>query len=113
MQSDEISARQRAVDMLRSGRLEEAKAACILACKADPRSPDEWSLMAAIHAQLGENSQVEVCCRRIIKLKPDDAAARYNLGVALQAQDRHPDSIGSYREALALNPDYAEAWSNL
>ena len=69
--------------------------------------------MAAIHAQLGENSQVEVCCRRIIKLKPDDAAARYNLGVALQAQDRHPDSIGSYREALALNPDYAEAWSNL
>lgn len=113
MQPDASFVRQRAIDLLRAGQLKEAKAACIPACQANPSDPEAWSLLAAIHAQLGENSEVEACCRRVVLLKPNDATMHYNLGVALQAQERHAEALECYRRALVLEPDYAEAWSNL
>jgi len=36
-----------------------------------------------------------------------------NLGVTLAADGRHEDAIADYRQALAINPDYAEARANL
>lgn len=113
MQSDVTFVRQRAMDLLRAGRFSEAKAACMPACQANPSDSEGWSLLAAIHAQLGENADVEVCCRRVVQLKPNDAAMRYNLGVALQAQERHAEALECYRHALVLAPEYAEAWCNL
>jgi protein O-mannosyl-transferase len=36
-----------------------------------------------------------------------------NLGVTLAADGRHEDAIADYRQAIAINPDYAEARANL
>ncbi len=46
-------------------------------------------------------------------LKPESAAAHFNLGTALAQAGRFDDAIRSFREALARRPDYAMAHGNL
>ena len=41
------------------------------------------------------------------------ATAYLNLGNALNAQGRHDEAIGCYRQALARDPNHAEAHNNL
>jgi len=46
-------------------------------------------------------------------LKPESAAAHFNLGTALAQAGRFDDSIGSFRAALSRRQDYALAHGNL
>lgn len=46
-------------------------------------------------------------------LKPQSAAAQFNLGTALAQVGRFDNAIKAFREALALRPDYALAHGNL
>ena len=46
--------------------------------------------------------------REAIRLKPDDAAAHSNLGIALTSQGKLDEAIAAYREAIRLKPDYAD-----
>jgi Flp pilus assembly protein TadD len=43
--------------------------------------------------------------RTALRLKPDDAEAHYNLGVALRAQGRRREAAREFREYLRLAPD--------
>jgi tetratricopeptide (TPR) repeat protein len=46
-------------------------------------------------------------------LQPGDAAAHYNLGVALSNKGDLDGAIAEWREALRLNPNYGDAHYNL
>ena len=46
-------------------------------------------------------------------LKPESAAAHFNLGTALAQAGRFDDSIKAFRDALSRRPDYAVAHGNL
>ena len=46
-------------------------------------------------------------------LKPESAAAHFNLGTALAQAGRFDDSVKAFREALARRPDYGLAHGNL
>src|SRR5688572_15045179 len=46
-------------------------------------------------------------------MKPESAAAHFNLGTALTVMGRNDDAIARYRKALELRPDYAVAHNNL
>jgi tetratricopeptide (TPR) repeat protein len=48
-----------------------------------------------------------------LRASPADAAGLFYLGVALQAVDLLEPSIASYQQAVALDPTFFEAWSNL
>ena len=48
-----------------------------------------------------------------IRLKPDHAEARYNLGTALGGKGQTDEAIRQLQEAVRLKPDYAEAHNNL
>ena len=48
-----------------------------------------------------------------IRARLDSAGAHNNLGFALVAQGQLDEAIASYRQALRLRPDYAEAWQNV
>ena len=50
---------------------------------------------------------------RSIELKPDDADAYFNMGIAYNNQGNYPKAIESYEKAIDLKPDYASAYNNM
>jgi tetratricopeptide repeat protein len=48
-----------------------------------------------------------------LALKPDSAAAHYNLGTALSVANRLDEAVAEYHRALHLDPQYANAHNNL
>ena len=48
-----------------------------------------------------------------LALKPESAAAHYNLGTALTVARRLDEAAAEYREALRIDPAYANAHNNL
>jgi tetratricopeptide (TPR) repeat protein len=82
------------------------------------RNPSSW--MA--HNNLGSlklgGSRTEVeegmaHIKEALKLKPDYAGARMNLGTALRTLGRYEEAIVEYQETLRLNPSIPEAHTNL
>ena len=64
------------------------------------------------HAQ-GRLKEAEESFRQAITVKPDAAAAHYNLGNTPKKQGRLEEAEASYTQAITLKPDYAEAHYNL
>jgi tetratricopeptide (TPR) repeat protein len=48
-----------------------------------------------------------------LSIKPDYAAAHYNLGVALEKLGRTPEAIQHYEQALRIKPDFTQAQNAL
>jgi tetratricopeptide (TPR) repeat protein len=48
-----------------------------------------------------------------VRLKPDHAAAHYNLGIALGMKGQLDEAISQYQETIRLNADYADAKGKL
>jgi cytochrome c-type biogenesis protein CcmH/NrfG len=45
----------------------------------------------------------------VLRLKPDDAEAHYNLGLALAQTGKIAEAIGHWEQALRIKPDLTEA----
>jgi tetratricopeptide (TPR) repeat protein len=48
-----------------------------------------------------------------VRIKPDYAAAHYNLGVALEQAGRVQEAIEHYEQALRIKPDFTRAQNAL
>ena len=51
--------------------------------------------------------------RKALEIKPDNAEAHDNLGIALAGRGQVDEAIAHYRKALEIKPDFAEAHNNL
>ncbi|MEF8733036.1 MAG: FkbM family methyltransferase [Candidatus Accumulibacter meliphilus] len=51
-------------------------------------------------------------CRRALEIKPEDANAYRNLGMALAEQGKFEEAILHYRRALEIKPEFAEAYNS-
>ena len=60
----------------------------------------QWDLIAEYRA-------------RIVKDKPDDASAQFNLGFALAAHGKLEEASAAYREHIRLSPDSDVGYNNL
>ena len=49
---------------------------------------------------------------KVLALRPSDAEAWNNRGIALRKLGRYSDAVASYDKALAIRPAYTEAWLN-
>ncbi len=49
---------------------------------------------------------------KILTYDPKDPASEFNRGVSQARQGKHKEAIASYDRAIALKPDYFEAWYN-
>ncbi len=49
----------------------------------------------------------------ILGVSSGRAEDHYNLGIYLQSQNKYPEAIRNYYEALRINPDLAQAHGNL
>ncbi len=104
--------RQRAARLVEAGRLTAAIAAFTQATRLDPRN-------AAAHHGLGrallDGGWVEEAADslRLATALLDDAAAHYDLALALRRQRLDADAMAAYRRAIELAPTLIEAHAGL
>src|SRR6185369_13561336 len=80
------------------------------------RSSDEASTLstqAAAAVDSHHYSEAVDLLERVVALRPDDAQTRYKLGRVLQNQERFIESIAAFRQALRLDPNFADAYHAL
>lgn len=107
---------QEAVDHHRAGRLQAAQAAYAQLLTQDPQNVDALHLMGVLFHQAGHHAQaVELIGRAVARAGDAPAAApmHYNLGEAQRAAGRSADALESFKHAIRLQPDFAEAHSNI
>lgn len=81
--------------------------------REDPRNADAWHLLGTIELSRGQFNAAHDMIAQALTLRPNNAIYHHNLAFALGAQSRMDEAIASYRRAVALAPDYAEAQFNL
>lgn len=108
-----MSDKRHVMSLIQSGRWAEAKAVCAGLCNAFANDPETWFLLAGINAQLGAMDEVVRCCQKVVVLQPANTGAHYNLGVALQSQQRYEEAVQAYHQVLSLEPGHALSLANL
>ncbi len=72
-----------------------------------------WLSVGYLYGQEKRDSQAAInAYTKVISLKPDDAKAYYNRGLAKGKLNRHEEAIADCDKAIELKPDYAEAYNN-
>jgi len=73
----------------------------------------EW-LLKGREALKGENYDEAVeCFQKAIAIKPNDAKAYYNLGIAYSEKGLLDEAMAEFKKAISINPNFAEAHNNL
>jgi TolB-like protein len=69
----------------------------------DPQNGYAWCEMSAVLVS-EDPSGAEEAAREAIRFRPAYSLAYYNLGVALQKQDRLSEAVNAYQQSLQLDP---------
>lgn len=101
------SKKNKAAELYRLNRLQEADSLYASVCEADKLDIDAWLTRAAINRKLGRLSDAETCCRRALQADPYSALAHQALGMALQCSGRRDDAIAAYKRAIQYGPNLA------
>jgi tetratricopeptide (TPR) repeat protein len=104
---------QTALKLHDAGQLDDAERLYREAVKSDPRLAPAWHGLGLVAHARGDAAGAIDCLSRAVLLNGAEATYHNDLGAALQSQSRLSDATASYRRALALRPDYAEACCNL
>ncbi|HEY3177121.1 MAG TPA: tetratricopeptide repeat protein [Candidatus Polarisedimenticolia bacterium] len=78
--------------------------------------PDRFEHMGALartYAEGGYPDEAVAYYRRVLRIKPNDARTRLDLGTALAGQGLADEAIEQYREALKIEPENVAVLSNL
>ena len=67
----------------------------------------------ASHSTEGKLEEAVAEYREAIRLKPGDARAHGNLGVALSEQGKRDEALAEHRETIRLEPNFAAGHNNL
>ena len=81
--------------------------------ESDPDNAALHDDVALLHAEAGHLDRTAEHFAQTVRVRPESAAARYNLGNALFRQGRRAEAIESLKGALALDPGYALAHDGL
>ena len=68
-----------------------------------------WKVLGAVLLQSGRISESLVASQNSVQLASQDVEAHYNLGNTLKKLVRFDEAEASYRQAIALKPDFVEA----
>lgn len=81
--------------------------------RVDPADAELHDDVALLYMGVGQMAPAIQHFEATVSLKPDSAAARFNLGTALAQAGRLDEAIAAFRAALARGVDYALAHNNL
>jgi tetratricopeptide (TPR) repeat protein len=101
-----------ALEHHQAGRLQQAEAAYQQILRATPQHPDALHLLGVLAHQVGRHDIAAELIGKAIHISPS-GAMHGNMGLALQAAGKLDASIEHYRQALSLEPDFAEAHNSL
>jgi len=79
----------------------------------EPTNVTALKIVSAIHENEGNLKDAYLVSNTIVKLYPDDAESKNNFGNVLKKLGRTQEAKVQYKQALYLNPNYAEAYFNL
>jgi len=83
------------------------------AVRTVPESARAHMELATAYGAVGRNDDARFHFAKSLAIKPDYAAAAYNLGNMLAHSGRLADAAAAYRQALQANPRLSRAWRNL
>ena len=83
------------------------------ALSLDPDDLGGLLTAAGLSLALGRLEQATALNRYVVSRDPVNPTAHYNLGVALLFGGHDAEAIASWRQALALSPDFAGAWVSI
>src|SRR5271166_2350377 len=81
--------------------------------RRDHQPTDPYQAKQADRQALRADPHAGASFQRAPELKPEDAEAQNNLGIALAQQGRLDESAACFQQALRLKPDYPDAHNNL
>ena len=82
--------------------------------ETETSSPSQDQINSLVNLyQSGQMTKTEQACRELLKPYPQALVAINVLGAALRGQGKLQEAVQAYDKAIQLNPDYAEAHSNL
>lgn len=107
------SKKKKALALVQSNQLEQARDLYIQVCKLDKRDADAWFLLGVVEGRLGNCKEAVRCLRNSISLDPKPARSHYNLGIALRDAGKFDCAIAAFEKTLRIDPNYFEAIDSL
>ncbi len=102
-----------ALAAFQQGELDKAAQLCKAITARDKKQGDAWNLLGAIALRLNRPADAVGPFLKAAGAMPRNASFLNNLGIAYRGVGKLPEAEEVYRRALALQPDYPEAWFNL
>jgi tetratricopeptide (TPR) repeat protein len=110
---DHAAKEQRAVALIKEGKLHEAEELCRELIAARPNDHIAYCNLAAVCGMQGRLDEVIDLLRISLRLEPSYPDAHNNIGNALLEMGDLAAAIAAYNTAVELNPSYPDAHSNL
>lgn len=98
---------------LRQGRLKEAERCFRAVLAANPDRSETYLNLGMVHERMGRLRDAETAYRKAAVGDEHRAQAFFNLGCILEQRRRPAEAIAALEQAVAENPDYAEAKTTL
>jgi protein O-GlcNAc transferase len=92
------------------GKPAEARARYALALEREPRHFDALHLSGIAAGQLGDLAAMAAMIGDAATVQPGNPLVHFNHGAALERLARADDALAAFDRAIALKPDYAEAY---
>jgi len=102
-----------ALQLHKQGLIAEARTAYRLVLQLAPNQFIALHMLGSLETDAKNYEQAEILLSRAVVVDPQSADAHMGRGIALNKLRRHDEARESYRRALALRPNYAQALSNL
>jgi tetratricopeptide (TPR) repeat protein len=84
--------------------------------EAKQMSPNDYGLLvdeANVYYAMGDNVKFKEKLEEAVQINPTDYVLHYNIGVMKSDLKDLDGAIESYNKAIALKPDYADAYNNI
>ncbi|MGZ8213845.1 MAG: tetratricopeptide repeat protein [Methylosarcina sp.] len=78
----------------------------------EPRFFEAFGNLGTVLQQQGKLEEAEQCYRKALAIQAD-ARGHFNLGTVLYGLGRHQEAVLEFREAVNLDPQFADAWNSL
>ncbi|MET0053092.1 MAG: tetratricopeptide repeat protein [Candidatus Thiodiazotropha sp.] len=106
----EIAAAER---LYQANKVERARAELQALIDANPKRAEAYRVLAGLELEEAHPETAQNVLEKALALEPNNPQTLNQLGVAQRMQGRFSEAEQAYTQALAIDPDYAQAHRNL